>query len=823
MEDRRTLFVDVILPLALPKPYTYRVPFELSEYVQKGVRVVVQFGRSKLYSGLVANIHEQAPVDYQAKYIDSVLDETPVVNQFQFQLWNWISDYYMCNIGEVMNAALPAGLKLNSETHIVLHPDYKNGEVELSDKEYLVADALQIQEVLTIQEISDILSVKHVYPIIKSLIQKSVALAEEEVKQRYKPKVVEYVALSSEMQNEKVLKNVFDELQKAPKQLEMLMKFVQLSNHFGDYDKQVKKVALQKSVGATSSVVNQLCKKGVFSVYEQEEGRLSHAEIDKKYNYQLSKIQEDKYLEVKNYFESKDVVLLHGVSSSGKTEVYIKLIKEAIAKGEQVLYLLPEIALTTQLITRLQKRFGDKVGVYHSRFNQNERVEVWKNVIDREKYQIVIGARSSLFLPFENLGLVIVDEEHETSFKQHEPAPRYNARDASIVLAKLHNAKVLLGSATPSVETYRNAEEGKYGLVEMKERYGNMQMPEILVSDIADDTKKRKMKANLGDLLYRSIDEALKAGEQVILFQNRRGFSPFIQCDSCAWVPQCKNCDVSLTYHKYRNEYNCHYCGYKLPNIKSCKACGSFEVSLKGFGTEKIEEDIKQFFPKAKVQRMDLDTTRKKDAYYKIITQFEERGIDILIGTQMVTKGLDFDNVALVGVLNADQMLNFADFRAFERSYQLMAQVAGRSGRKKKRGKVIVQSRDPHHIIIRDVIDNNYENMYKNELLDRRNFNYPPFHRLIKFTLRYKEINALNEAAEYFSAMLKSKFGARVLGPEFPAVARVRNQFNKNVLLKVEKEASIKTAKQAIRLMLAEMATHKDFKKIRVIVDVDPN
>ncbi|MBL4625111.1 MAG: primosomal protein N' [Flavobacteriales bacterium] len=822
MEDKRTLFVDVILPLALPKTYSYRVPFELSEYVQVGVRVVVQFGKSKLYSALVLNVHQKAPSQYQAKYIDSVLDEAPVVNNFQFKLWNWISEYYMCHLGEVMNAAMPAGLKLNSETRIVLHPDYQSTTVNLTDKEYLVTDALQIQEILTIQEISEILNIKHVYPVVKSLIQKGVAQAQEELKQGYRPKVVEYVSLSTEMQNEDTLKNTFNELQKAPKQLELLMKFIQLSNHFGAYDKQVKKIALQKSVGVTSSVVNQLCKKGILSIYKEEEGRLSHANIDDKFDYQLSEIQEDKYSEINNQFKNKDVVLLHGVTSSGKTEVYIKLMKEAIERGDQVLYLLPEIALTTQIINRLQKRFGDKVGIYHSRFNQNERVEVWKNVIDREKYQIVLGARSSLFLPFENLGLIIIDEEHETSFKQHEPAPRYNARDAAIVLAKLHNAKVLLGSATPSIETYRNALEGKYGLVEMKERFGNVQLPEILVSDIAQDTKKKKMKANLGELLYTSIDEALKADEQVILFQNRRGFSPFIQCDSCAWVPQCKNCDVSLTYHKYRNEYNCHYCGYKMANIESCKACGSFEISLKGFGTEKIEEDIKQFFPKAKVQRMDLDTTRKKDSYRQIISQFEERAIDILVGTQMVTKGLDFDNVALAGVLSADQMLNFADFRAFERSYQLMAQVAGRAGRKKKRGKVIIQTRDPYHAIIRDVIDNNYENMYKNELLDRRSFHYPPFHRLIKFTLRYREINELNDAALYFANMLKAKFGNRVLGPEFPAIARVRNQYNKNVLLKIEKDASIKTAKQVIRQMLIEMATHKNFKKIRVIVDVDP-
>ena len=515
-------------------------------------------------------------------------------------------------------------------------------------------------------------------------------------------------------------------------------------------------------------------------------------------------------------------MLLHGVTSSGKTEVYIELIKKTIAEGKQVLYLLPEIALTTQIIQRLQKRFGEQVGIYHSRFNQNERVEVWKNVMEKEGYKIILGARSSLFLPYENLGLVIVDEEHETSFKQHEPVPRYYARDAAIVLAKQHNANVLLGSATPSIESYRNAQEGKYGLVEMKKRFGNVQLPEVFVSDISEDSRKKKMRANLGELLYKGIEEALKAEEQVILFQNRRGFSPFIQCDKCAWVPQCKNCDVSLTYHKFRNEYKCHYCGFKQQNITSCGACGSLDLELKGFGTEKIEEDIKQFFPKAKVQRMDLDTTRSKNAYYNIIKDFEERSIDILVGTQMITKGLDFDNVALVGILNADQMLNFADFRAFERSYQLMAQVAGRAGRKAKRGKVIIQSRNPYHSIIRDVIDNNYENMYKNELLERRNFKYPPFYRLVQFTLRYKEINLLNEASQHFTQLLKGVFGSRVLGPEFPAIARVRNQYNKQVLLKLEREASIKASKQEINNILTQMGTHKDFKKVRVIVDVDP-
>ncbi len=784
MEDRKTIFVDVIMPLALPKTYTYRVPHELAEFISVGVRVVVQFGKSKLYSALVLNVHDQAPADYQAKYIDSVLDDAPVVNAKQFRLWQWISDYYMCTLGEVMNAALPAGLKLNSETHIVLHPDFQNDTANLTDKEFLVTDALQLQEVLTIQEINDILQSKQAYPLVKSLIQKGVALAQEELKERYRPKMVEYVTLTKAMADEEALKAVFDQLQKAPKQLELLMKYVQLSNHFGDFDRKVKKLDLQKQVGATATVVNQLCKKDILQIYAVQEGRMTHADIDDSKDYKLSDIQQEKFLDINDKFKLRDVVLLHGVTSSGKTEVYIKLMREAIERGEQVLYLLPEIALTTQIINRLQKRFGDKVGIYHSRFNQNERVEVWRNVIEKKKYQIVLGARSAMFLPFENLGLVIVAVEIETSFMQHDPAPRYNARDTAVVLAKMHGAKVLLGSATPSVETYRNAQEGKYGLVEMKQRFGNVQMPEVLVADIANDTRKKKMRANLSELLYKSMDAALKAGEQVILFQNRRGFSPFIQCDSCGWVPQCKNCDVSLTYHKFRNEYNCHYCGYKIPNVSSCKACGSFEVSLKGFGTEKIEEDIKLLFPKARVQRMDLDTTRKKNSYFEIINQFEERAIDVLVGTQMVTKGLDFDNVALVGILNADQMLNFADFRAFERSYQLMSQVAGRAGRKKKRGKVIIQARDPHHTIIRDVVDSKYENMYQNELLDRRNFHYPPFYRLIKFTLRHKEVNLVNASAKYFADMLKHKFGERVLGPEFPAVARVRNQFNKNILLK---------------------------------------
>lgn len=827
MSERETKFVDVILPLALPQAFTYRVPFEWNDYVTEGKRVIVQFGRgSKLYSGLIEKVHQQAPT-YQAKYIDSVLDAEPIVHaELQFKFWKWIAEYYLCQIGEVMNAALPGGLRLASETRVYLHPEYAEVVDEISDKEYLIVEALELRNVLMLSEIAEILNVKNVHSHIKAMIEKKAIMVEEEIKQRYKPKMIDYVKLTQSASDEKRIKQIFDELERAPKQLEALMAFLQLNKRYSQETLEVKKLQLQKTANVSSAVINELQRKDILQIYSVEAGRLS-AEEATSLSKTLSEDQEKALNEIKHKFTEQEVVLLFGVTSSGKTELYIKLIQEALERGEQVLYLLPEIALTSQIILRLQAIFGEKVGVYHSKFNENERVEVWQNVLqfkqgEKENFQIILGARSSLFLPYSNLGLVIVDEEHENTFKQFDPAPRYHARDAAIVLAKMQGAKVLLGSATPSVESYRNAMEGKYGLVELKKRHTDIQMPEILYADVKDDSRRKKMKSHFSPLLMEHMQESLDNKKQIILFQNRRGYSPILMCDTCGHSPNCANCDVTLTYHKFSNQLSCHYCGYNVKLMSNCNACGDTNMQVKGFGTEKIEEELAIFFPKARIARMDLDTTRAKNAYHQIIHSFQEHEIDILVGTQMVAKGLDFENVALVGIMNADNMLNFPDFRAFERSYQLMSQVSGRAGRKGKRGKVVIQTYNPQHQIIQQVINHDFEGMYKDEIIERRNFKYPPYYRLIKLTLRDRDVHKLNAAADRLTVELKSVFGERILGPEFPGVARVRNYYLKNIMLKVEKEASIKKAKEVLTVKLTEFSVLKDNKSIRIGIDVDP-
>lgn len=827
MSERETKFVDVILPLALPNTFSYRVPYEWNDAITEGQRVIVQFGKgNKQYSAIVAKVHTQPPEKYQAKYLEAILDELPIIHPIQFKFWEWISDYYMAHIGEVMVTALPGGLRLASETRVLLHPNYQEVVNNLSDDEFLVVEALEVRNVLDLNEISQILGVKYVQPKIKALIEKRAVMVEEEIKQRYKPKLVDYVQLTAEAQKEENLKHIFDSLEKAPRQLELLMTYIQLSNLYSNSPKEVKKIELQKAMSTTSSLVNELVKKGVFEIYKVEAGRLALGTASDPIKA-LNLHQEKALAEIKTSFESKPVVLLHGVTSSGKTEIYIQLIKEAIDRGEQVLYLLPEIALTTQIVTRLQAIFGERVGVFHSRFNENERVEVWNNVLKfnaghYEDFQIILGARSALFLPFSKLGLVIVDEEHESTFKQYDPAPRYQARDASIVLANMHHAKVLLGSATPSVESYRNAQEGKYGLVTLNKRHGEIQMPEILCADVKEATRKKKMNSHFTPELLKMMEEYLEEGKQIILFQNRRGYSPILMCETCGNAPQCVNCDVSLTYHKYKRELNCHYCGHHTPLPTACPSCGDTNLQVKGFGTEKIEEELAIYLPTAKIARMDLDTTRAKKAYHQIITAFEEKEIDILVGTQMVTKGLDFENVGLVGVLNADNMLNFPDFRAFERSYQLMSQVAGRAGRKGKRGQVLIQTYNPDHQIIRQVIDHDYMSMYKNELIDRRNFHYPPFYRLIKLTLKHRDAQKLLNAAKHLGSKLTAQFGSRIIGPEAPSIARIRNFYHQNIMLKLEKEASVKKSKEILRVVLQEFAVNPEYKSIRVVVDVDP-
>jgi primosomal protein N' (replication factor Y) len=736
----------------------------------------------------------------------------------------------MSEPGEVMNVAIPSALKLASESKIVMNPDFDGDYDSLSEKEYLVAEALDIQKQLTLTEVENIVEQKKVIPLIKTLIEKRLVLMEEELKEKYKPKVETYIRLTTKYRDEKILGDLFNQLEKrAYKQMEVLMAFIQLSGFGRDNEKKTTKRELTAKIEKSNSAINSLVKKEVFEVYKETISRLEDFEASSQpANIDLSETQSVALKEIQEGLTEKGVALLHGVTSSGKTEVYIKLIEEALQKGKQVLYLLPEIALTTQIINRLRKYFGNRVGVYHSKYNENERLEIWNNVLnpgaddlETSNFKVILGPRSALFLPFSNLGLIIVDEEHDQSYKQYNLAPRYNARDAAIVLAKMHNAPILLGSATPSLESYYNTITGKYALVNLHNRYGDVLMPEIFVADLKKETRQRTMKSHFSSFLLEHINEALKEKEQIILFQNRRGFSLRLECDTCNWMPECKNCDVTLIYHKHFNQLKCHYCGYSRRVPERCDSCGSTHLHMKGFGTEKIEDDLSILYPDAKIRRMDLDTTRSKNAYQNIITDFEEHRIDILVGTQMVTKGLDFDNVSIVGILNADSLISFPDFRSFERSFQLMSQVSGRAGRKSKRGKVIIQAFNPYHSVIRNVIDHDYLAMYNSQILERRNFKYPPFYRLIQLQLKHKDPRILNDAAGELAIMLGQILGNRILGPEYPMVSRIRNLYLKNILIKLEKP-ELKKHKTQITRTIDTFRGQAAFKSIRIAVDVDP-
>ncbi len=826
VSERITYFVDVVLPLSIPNTYTYRLPYELNDQIQTGVRVIVPFGRSKLYTAIVAKVHEEVPQNYQVKYVESILDDQPIIIANQFKLWKWIADYYMANLGDVMNAALPSNFKLGSETKMSIHPEFDKNYDNLTDKEYLIIEALELQDELTLKEVSEILEIKTIQPLIKALIEKKAAIVSEELKAKYRPKYKSFVQISEAIKSDDELGTILNELESSAankKQVDVLLKLIQLTNwHAGQQIPVLKKTLLAENVSDSSLAT--LNKKGIVDIFTAEISRLEALSEDTHEIKALSESQQQAYQDIQSHFTNKDVVLLHGVTSSGKTEIYVKLIQEALDRGEQVLYLLPEIALTAQLINRLRHYFGDLVGVYHSRFNQNERIEIWNKVLsnDPNQYRIILGARSSIFLPYANLGLIVVDEEHENSFKQYDPSPRYNARDVAIVLAMQHQAKVLLGSATPSIETFYNAKEGRYGLVQLTERFGGVQMPEILCADLEKETKQKTIKSHFSSYLLTEMEDALNRGEQIILFQNRRGYVPLWSCEMCGWIPQCKNCDVSLTYHKSSNVLKCHYCGFFMSPPASCGACGSRKLKMIGFGTEKVEDELAIYLPKAKVQRMDLDTTRSKNAYANIISDFENKDIDILVGTQMVTKGLDFENVGLVGILSADQMLKFPDFRAFERSYQLMSQVAGRAGRKSKRGKVIIQAFEPNHWIIQKVIQHDYEGLYTQEILERRNFQYPPFFRIINIQLRHKNRDTVQFGAQFLAKNLTDVFKERVLGPEVPLVGRVRNLYLQNITLKFERNASPKKVKEILNQKIDDFLAQHEFRSVRVVIDVDP-
>ena len=847
-EERITLFAEILLPLPIPGTYTYRVPFELNQKAMVGQRAVVQFGATKIMSGLIISLTEEVPDCNSVKYLLDILDDDPVVNENQLKLWRWISSYYLCYLGDVMQVALPSALKLSSESKILLSDDFELDSMTLSDNEYLIVEALQVQPQLTITEVSKIIGYKKIMPLVKTMIEKKIIVMQEELQQKYKAKYERYVRLSDTYRDENAMHELMDNLSKrAYKQLELLMAFFVLG---GSADNDVLVSELLKKANVTTSILSALIDKGVFESYQKRVSRLKEYEaLTDVSTINLTEKQQEAFDEIHKGFEEEKPVLLHGVTASGKTEIYIKLIQEAIDKGKQVLYLLPEIALTEQIINRLKKYFGDRVGVYHSRYDNNERVEIWQQVMNfrgqqttdngqqlltsevqkpmakslGSKYQIIIGSRSSIFLPFSDLGLIIVDEEHDSSFKQIDPAPRYSARDLAALMSKMFHARLLLGSATPSFESYYNARQDKYHLVTLSERYGGVEMPEIIVDDLRVETRRKTMQANFGSTLVEAMNKTLEEKNQVILFQNRRGFSLRIECDHCNYIPQCINCDVSLIYHKNQNILKCHYCGYTTSVPTECPSCRSTDLKMHGFGTERIEDDLKVVFPDANSARLDLDTTRTKNSYQHILEQFQNKETNILVGTQMVTKGLDFDSVKVVGILNADNMLTFPDFRAHERSFQLMEQVSGRAGRKGDKGKVIIQTYQPQHPVILNVMSHDYVRFYEEQMPIRRQFNYPPYSRLVMVRLKDVDEQKLNKAADALAKIFRQVFRENLLGPEYPVVSRVKNQYIKQMLIKIHKDLNSTKVKEFINKTIEDFKHDTEFKSVKIQIDVDPN
>lgn len=823
-------YANLLLPLPLPGYFTYSVPDELADSLQVGVRVVVQFGKKKLYTALVREIHEKNP-GIQLKPVISQIDINPVVNVFQFEFWEWLAKYYMCTMGEVMNAALPPALKLSSESRIALHPEFNGDYNGLNEKEYRIVTVLEQRAEISIGEAAAIAGQLRVIPLINALIEKNMVQAYEEVIQRYTPKTAKYYKLSETYRNDdKALTAMLDYLEKrAPRQLEVMQAILHHCEAEDYALSGVPKAIIMSELHNPDAALRTLVEKGLIEETERKISRLNeHVAVQNPEDVELTQHQQEAFDAIKTHFTSLRPVLLHGITSSGKTEIYIKLIDEALKKGKQVLYLLPEIALTAHIISRLRKYFGDVVGVYHSRFGDAERAEVWGRVAawqDLESpssHQVILGARSALFLPFSNLGLIIIDEEHDHSYKQGDPNPRYHARDAAIYLAMKHHANVLLGSATPALESYFNAKHGKYGLVSLTRRYGDMLLPLVQVADIKEATRLKQMKSHFSPVLLQAMENAIAKKEQVILFQNRRGFSLRIECSACNFIPACQHCDVTLIYHKRENQLRCHYCGYNEPVPPQCPRCQHPEMKLIGFGTEKVEEELALLYPGLRIARMDLDTTRSKYSHHRIISDFEERRIDVLTGTQMVTKGLDFDNVSLVGILNADNMVSFPDFRSFERSYQLMAQVSGRAGRKNRQGKVIIQTRNPQHPVIKFVIENDYDGMYELQIAERRQFNYPPYSRLVKITLKHRDAEPLNKAAAELTRMLRKEFPKQILGPEFPVIPRIRNYYMKDILIKLRRDATLFKSKENIASIIAQFMKATNHKQIKVVIDVDP-
>ena len=811
-------FIEVVLPLAVSKTFTYQVSEAEFHYIQIGMRVAVPFGKTKIYTALVLDKTNTPPQLYEAKEIHQILDEKPVVNLHQIEHWKWIASYYMCSLGEVFRSALPSGYILESETIISAKENTEIDSNELKDDEYLILEALKSQSSITVQEVIKILGKKTVFPIINRLLAKGALVLQEEISEQYKPKLVRYIRLQEEFLQQERLAELLEMLSKAKKQRELVLHYFQLQA------REKAPISVKKLIetsGSSAAIVKSLVDKTIFEEYYIVQDRVTFDKDDDS-QFTLSEAQQVAFESIQENFISFDVNLLHGVTASGKTEIYIKLLEQYIKEGKQVLFLLPEIALTTQLVQRLTAYFGNEVAVFHSKYTNNERIEVWNQVLENSpKAKVVIGVRSALFLPFSNLGCIIVDEEHEQTFKQHDPAPRYHARDAAIVLAKQHGAKVVLGSATPSLETYYNVQTNKYGLTELKVRYGNVVLPEIKLVDLKDKYFRKKMSGHFSDELLEEITETLSKGEQVILFQNRRGFSPYVECMTCGHVPHCPSCDVSLTYYKFKNQLRCHYCGHSIANPTHCHSCQSVDLTTKGFGTEQIEMELKTLFPEKNIGRMDQDTTRGKFGFEKIIDSFKNREIDVLVGTQMLAKGLDFDNVTLVGILNADNLLNQPNFRAYERAYQMMMQVSGRAGRSEKKGKVVIQTYNPYHNTIQQVLGNDYIGMYKEQIYERQNFKYPPFFRLVKLTMKHRDFDKLKEGSMWLYNVLSQNLDMPVLGPEEPAINRIRNEYIRTIMVKIPVQKHLGNTKKNIAKVLMSFETVPQYRAIKVKVDVD--
>lgn len=812
-------YVDVILPLPLERYFTYSINKAESQFLEPGMRVAVPFGKSKIYTAIVYEVHHNNTATYEIKDIEFIIDEKPVVTKDQLKFWNWISNYYLCAIGQVMRAALPKSLLLESETIVLRNESLLIDQEELNDREYLVMEALEERNSLKVQDVMSILDRKSVLPILQKMLDKNYIILQEELYNSYKPKTEKYIYLHDELKDEERLKMILEELTRAPKQRDAVMTLFMMQ---AGNSRPVSKKQLMERANVTSAVIKSLVLKEIVIEIEEEVDRVLDKKEDGALLYTLNEEQSQALKKIESYFQESKTVLLHGVTSSGKTQLYVQLIKDQLEKGNQALYLLPEIALTTQLITRLKNFFKHQVLVYHSRYNLNERLEVWNHVLNATEPYVIIGARSSLLLPFKKLGLIIIDEEHETSFKQFDPAPRYHARDAAIVLGHFKKASVLLGSATPALESYYNASTGKYRIVELKKRYGNVLMPEISIVDIKEKHKRKKMNGHFSDTLINHMQEAFRDKKQVILFQNRRGYAPIMECNTCGNAPQCPNCDVSLTYHQYKGQLRCHYCGYHTFVPKECPSCSSPAMDTKGFGTEQIEQEFRMIFPNHKVARMDLDTTRGKNSYQKLIHEMDTGAIDCLVGTQMLTKGLDFRNVSLVGVMNADSMLNFPDFRAHERCFQLLTQVSGRAGRTNERGKVLIQSYNPDHRILQQVSSYDYKNMYEEQIEERCQFKYPPFQRLIRITFKHRDYQTTLDSSTWFvNALNQIPHGVTVLGPEFPPVSRIRNLYNIHVIIKLAKNQSPEQVKGYIMKVKRSFESIKQYRSVRCNIDVD--